>query len=79
MKRLRAAPMGRAYRDPQDSPGRRWIADVGAFDRVVGLLRPGDAILVPERNFTRAEVAQIVIAVAGLVISGVAITIAATR
>jgi protein involved in polysaccharide export with SLBB domain len=40
---------------------------------------PGDAILVPERNFTRAEIAQIVIAVAGLVVSGVAITIAATR
>ena len=40
---------------------------------------PGDAILVPERNFTRAEIAKIVIAVAGLVVSGVAITIAATR
>ncbi len=40
---------------------------------------PGDAILVPERNFTRAEVVQIAIAVAGLVLSGVAITIAATR
>ena len=34
------------YVQSQDSPGRRWIADVGAFDRVVGLLRPGDAILV---------------------------------
>jgi polysaccharide biosynthesis/export protein len=40
---------------------------------------PGDAILVPERNFTRAEVVQIVIAGAGLVLSGVAITLAATR
>jgi UDP-N-acetylmuramoyl-tripeptide--D-alanyl-D-alanine ligase len=34
------------YVQAQDSPGRRWIADVSAFDRVVGLLRPGDAILV---------------------------------
>ena len=40
---------------------------------------PGDAIVVPERNFTRGEVVQIVIAVAGLLVSGVAITIAATR
>lgn len=42
-------------------------------------LSPGDTILVPERNFSRAEVVQIVIAVTGLVLSGVAITIAATR
>jgi protein involved in polysaccharide export with SLBB domain len=41
--------------------------------------QPGDAILVPERNFTRAEVVQIVIATAGLLVSGVAITLAATR
>jgi polysaccharide biosynthesis/export protein len=42
-------------------------------------LQPGDAILVPERNFTRAEMVQIGIAVAGLVLSGVAVTLAATR
>ena len=29
-----------------DSPGRRWIPDVDAFDGVAGLLEPGDAILV---------------------------------
>jgi polysaccharide biosynthesis/export protein len=40
---------------------------------------PGDSIIVPERNFTRAEVGQIVVAGAGLILSGVAITIAATR
>lgn len=40
---------------------------------------PGDAILIPERNFSRAEIVQIVIAGAGLVLSGVAITLAATR
>ena len=42
-------------------------------------LSPGDAILVPERNFSRPEVAQIVIATAGVVLSAVAITLAATR
>jgi protein involved in polysaccharide export with SLBB domain len=41
--------------------------------------KPGDAILVPERNFTRAELVQIVIAGAGLILSGVAVTLAATR
>lgn len=40
---------------------------------------PGDAILVPERNFSRPEVAQIIMAAAGLVLSGVAITLAVTR
>jgi protein involved in polysaccharide export with SLBB domain len=42
-------------------------------------ISPGDAILVPERNFTRAELVQIVIAGAGLILSGVAVTLAATR
>jgi polysaccharide biosynthesis/export protein len=40
---------------------------------------PGDAILVPERNFTRAEIAQLILAGAGIVLSGVAIGIAASR
>jgi protein involved in polysaccharide export with SLBB domain len=40
---------------------------------------PGDAILVPERNYSRAEIAQLVFAGVGLVLSGVAITLAATR
>lgn len=40
---------------------------------------PGDAILVPERNFSRAEIAQLIIAGASLVVSGIAVTIAATR
>lgn len=42
-------------------------------------LQPGEAILVPERNFTRPEVVQIVLATAGLLLSGLAITIAVTR
>jgi len=40
---------------------------------------PGDAILVPERSFSRAEIAQLIIAGASLVVSGIAVTIAATR
>jgi len=40
---------------------------------------PGDAILVPERNFTRGEIAQLILAGAGLVLSGVAVALAATR
>jgi protein involved in polysaccharide export with SLBB domain len=40
---------------------------------------PGDAILVPERNFSRGEVAQLVLAGVGLVLSGIAVTIAATK
>lgn len=42
-------------------------------------LQPGDAILVPERSFTRAEIVQLVMAGAGLVLSGIAVTYAATR
>jgi protein involved in polysaccharide export with SLBB domain len=40
---------------------------------------PGDSILVPERTFTRPEIVQIVLSAAGIVLSGVAITLAATR
>jgi protein involved in polysaccharide export with SLBB domain len=40
---------------------------------------PGDSILVPERTFTRPEIVQIGISLAGLLLSGVAITLAATR
>lgn len=40
---------------------------------------PGDAILVPERNFSRAEIAQLILAGVGVVLSGVAVTLAATR
>ena len=42
-------------------------------------LQPGDAILVPERNFSRGEIAQLVLAAAGLALSGVAIILAARR
>lgn len=42
-------------------------------------LNPGDAILVPERNFTRAEVVQLTIAGAGVVLSAVALGLAVSR
>jgi protein involved in polysaccharide export with SLBB domain len=42
-------------------------------------LNPGDAILVPERNFTRAEVVQLSIAGAGVVLSAVALGLAVSR
>ncbi|MEO6772809.1 MAG: SLBB domain-containing protein [Kofleriaceae bacterium] len=42
-------------------------------------LQPGDAILVPERNYSRAEVSQLILAGAGLLLSGVAIVLAAQR
>jgi protein involved in polysaccharide export with SLBB domain len=40
---------------------------------------PGDAILVPERNFSRSEIAQLLLAGASVIVSGIAVTIAATR
>lgn len=42
-------------------------------------LHPGDAILVPERNWTRAEIVQLVLGGAGLLLSGVAVVYAVTR
>lgn len=41
--------------------------------------KPGDTILIPERNFTRAEIAQLSISAAGLVLSAVAIGLAVSR
>jgi protein involved in polysaccharide export with SLBB domain len=42
-------------------------------------LSPGDSIVVPERTYSRGEVVQIVMGTAGLILSGVAVGIAATR
>ena len=42
-------------------------------------LQPGDAILVPERNYSRGEIAQLILAAAGIALSGVAIVLAARR
>jgi protein involved in polysaccharide export with SLBB domain len=40
---------------------------------------PGSTLVVPERNFSRAEIVQIAIAVASVVVSGVAVVIAARK
>jgi polysaccharide export outer membrane protein len=40
---------------------------------------PGDTIVVPERNFSRSEVVQLLMAGAGLLLSGAALYFAATR
>jgi protein involved in polysaccharide export with SLBB domain len=40
---------------------------------------PGDAIIVPERNYSRSEVAQLVLAGASVVLGGIAVALAATR
>jgi protein involved in polysaccharide export with SLBB domain len=40
---------------------------------------PGDTIVVPERNFSRSEIVQLVMAGAGLLLSGAALYYAARR
>jgi protein involved in polysaccharide export with SLBB domain len=42
-------------------------------------VQPGDTIVVPERNFSRSEVVQLVMSGAGLVLSSVALAYALTR
>lgn len=50
---------------------RRFAADL--------VVQPGDTIVVPERNFSRSEVVQLVMSGAGLVLSSVALAYALTR
>ncbi len=42
-------------------------------------LEPGSSVVVPERNFTRAEVVQILLSAASILVSGVAVVIAARK
>jgi polysaccharide biosynthesis/export protein len=42
-------------------------------------IEPGSSLVVAERNFSRSEVVQIVISAAGVILSGVAVVIAARR
>jgi protein involved in polysaccharide export with SLBB domain len=42
-------------------------------------LNPGDAILIPERNFTRSEIAQISLSAVGVALTAVAIGLAVTQ
>jgi hypothetical protein len=43
------------------------------------VIQPGDTIVVPERNFSRSEVVQLLMSGAGLVLSSVALGYALTR
>jgi polysaccharide biosynthesis/export protein len=54
-----------------DGKSRRFAGDVA--------VQPGDTIVVPERNFSRSEVVQLVMSGAGLVLSSVALGYALTR
>ncbi len=42
-------------------------------------VQPGSSLVVPERNFSRSEVVQIVLGAAGVLVSGVAVVLAAQR
>ncbi len=42
-------------------------------------VRPGDTIVVPERNFSRAEIVQLVMSGAGPVLSAAALTYAVSQ
>jgi protein involved in polysaccharide export with SLBB domain len=45
----------------------------------VATLEPGSSVVVPERNFSRAEIVQILLGVGGMVLSGVAVVLAARK
>jgi protein involved in polysaccharide export with SLBB domain len=42
-------------------------------------IEPGSSVVVPERNFSRSEVVQILLSAAGIVLSGVAVVMAARK
>lgn len=42
-------------------------------------VEPGSSIVVPERNFSRSEIVQIILGAAGVIMSGVAVGLAATK
>jgi polysaccharide biosynthesis/export protein len=42
-------------------------------------IEPGSSLVVPERNFSRSEVVQIVLGAAGVLVSGVAVVLASQR
>lgn len=43
------------------------------------VVEPGSSVVVPERNFSRAEVVQIALGIASVLVSGVAVVLAAQR
>jgi hypothetical protein len=42
-------------------------------------IQPGDTIVVPERTFSRAEIVQLIMGGAALVLSGVAIVVTTVK
>ena len=40
-------------------------------------IEPGSSLVVPERNFSRSEIVQIVLSAAGIIVSSVAVVLAA--
>jgi polysaccharide biosynthesis/export protein len=75
------AHAGGRTRTAQDLDNVKLIKPTGATYpyRADTRLQPGDAILVPERNFSRAEVVQILIAGGSLLLGVVTIGLAASR
>ena len=75
------ASAGGTTRYAQDSDEIRLIGADGkmrSFSEDLKV-RPGDTIVVPERNFSRAEIVQLVMSGAGLILSAAALTYAASR
>lgn len=75
------ASAGGISRNAQDEEEIRVIGDDGKVRSFAEdlKLRPGDTIIVPERNFSRSEVVQLVMSGAGIVLSAVALSYAVTR
>jgi len=75
------ANAGGTSRNAQDDDEIRLIGADGKmrpFSQALKV-RPGDTIVVPERNFSRAEVVQLIMSGAGLIISGAALAYAVSR
>jgi protein involved in polysaccharide export with SLBB domain len=75
------ASAGGTTRYAQDDEDIRLIGTDGkmrSFSEDLKVI-PGDTIVVPERNFSRAEVVQLVMGGVGLIVSGVALTYAVSR
>lgn len=75
------ASAGGTSRYAQDEDDIRVFSANGtmrAYDDVQHIA-PGDTIVVPERNFTRSEIVQLVMSGAGLVLSAAALSYAVTR
>jgi protein involved in polysaccharide export with SLBB domain len=75
------ANAGGTSRNAQDEDEIRLIGADGKMRPFSEALkvRPGDTIVVPERNFSRSEIVQLIMSGAGLVLSGAALAYAVSR